>query len=221
MTHTIESKFFSVVYDERDVNLIKQFLSVIDGTYENIIQIFNLEKDNGKFTLHICPDAPSFKRISGIPDDKYQEWMVGSADYPNKKICLLSPNVICNRTFGDMIKICKHEVIHVAFGQLGTPDEADFLISEGVAVAFAEQIDINQLSLENYPKADKLTDEAYIYENNGYLYSGVYVLYIIKKYGIDTYKRIYMKEEPLGKYLYEGFEKEAIQSLLLEYNAHT
>ena len=44
------------------------------------------------------------------------------------------------------------------------------------------------------------------------------VLYIIKKYGIDAYKRIYMKEEALDKYLYEGFEKDAIQSLLLECN---
>lgn len=218
MTHSTESKFFSVVYDEKDVNLIKQFLSVIDSTYENIIQIFNLDKDSGKFTLHICPDVQSFKKITGKSDNEYQEWMVGNADYPSKKLCLLSPNVVRDRTFEDMIKVCKHEVIHIALDQLGNPDETNILISEGVAVAFAEQIDIHNLSLENYPLAGKLTDETYFYENNGYLYSGVYVLYIIKKYGIDTYKRIYMQEEDINKYLYQGFEKEAIQSLLLEYN---
>lgn len=220
MMHSIESKFFSVVYDEKDSNLIEPFLSVIDSTYENIIRIFKLEKGCGKFTLHICPDVPSFKKITGKSDNEYQEWMVGNADYPNKKLCLLSPNVVLDRTFEDMIKICKHEVIHIALDQLGNPDETDIIISEGVAVAFAEQINIHNLSLENYPLAGKLTDETYFYENNGYLYSGVYVLYIIKKYGIDTYKRIYMRKEALDKYLYEGFEKEAIQSLLLECNIH-
>ncbi len=218
MTHSIESKFFSVVYDEKDANIIEPFLSVIDSTYESIIRIFKLEKSSGKFTLHICPDVHSFKRLTGKSDDEYQEWMVGNADYSNKKLCLLSPNVVHDRTFEDMVKVCKHEVIHIALDQLGNPDEADIFISEGVAVALAEQINIHNLSLENYPLASKLSEENYFYENNGYLYSGVYVLYIIKKYGIDTYKRIYMQKETLDEHLYEGFEKDAIQSLLLECN---
>lgn len=144
--------------------------------------------------------------------------MVGNTDYEEKILCLLSPNVVRDRTFEDMLKVCKHEVIHITLDQLGDPDDAGILISEGAAVAFAEQISIPNLSLEDYPLANKLSDEDYFYENNGYLYSGVYVLYIIKKYGIDAYKRIYMKEEALDKYLYEGFEKDAIQSLLLECN---
>ena len=218
MSQVINSKYFDVVYDEKDTNVIEQILSVIDNTYESIISIFKLEKSSDKFTLYICPDVRSFKKISGKSDDEYEEWMVGNADYTNKKLCILSPNVVHDRTFEDMIKVCKHEVIHIALDQLGNPDETDIFISEGIAVAFAEQIDINNLELENYPLANKLSEENYFYENNGYLYSGVYVLYIIKKYGVDVYKRIYMQEETLEKYLYEGFEKDAIQSLLLEYN---
>ena len=177
-----------------------------------------MEKSSDKFTLYICPDVQSFKIFSGKSDDEYLEWMVGNADYANKKLCILSPNVVHDRTLGDMIKVCKHEVIHIALDQLRNPDEADIFISEGIAVAFAEQIDINNLELENYPLANKLSEENYFYENNGYLYSGVYVLYIIKKYGVDAYKRIYMQEETLDKYLYESFEKDALQNLLLEYN---
>ncbi len=220
MTQFIDTKFFSVIYDEKDANIIEPFLSVIDSTYESIINIFKLEKGCCKFTLHICPDVQSFKKFSGKSDDEYQKWMVGNADYSNKKLCLLSPNAVHDRTFEDMIKVCKHEVIHIALDQLGNPDEADIFISEGVAVAFAEQIDIYNLSLESYPLASKLSDELYFYENNGYLYSGVYVLHIIKKYGIDTYKRIYMQKETIEDYLYEGFEKDAIQRLLLECNIH-
>ncbi len=72
---------------------------------------------------------------------------------------------------------------------------------------------------ENYPLADKLSDESYFYKNNGYLYSGVYVLYLIKKHGADAYKRIYTQEDSLDKYLYEGFEKDAVRSLLSECTA--
>ena len=197
---------------------MKQILPVIDGTYESIISMFKLEESKDKFTLYVCPDVPSFKKLTGKSDEDYQEWMVGNADYENKKLCLLSPNEVRDRTFEDMLKVCKHEVIHIAFDQLGNPNEVDIFISEGIAVALAEQIDISSLDFDDYPLASKLSDEDYFYENNGYLYSGVYVLYLIKKYGADTYKRIYMHEEALDKYLYEGFEKDAIQSLLLEYN---
>lgn len=144
--------------------------------------------------------------------------MVGNADYVNRRLCILSPNVVHDRTFEDMIKVCKHEVIHIAFDQLRDPDKTDIFIGEGIAVALAEQIDVSSIEPDNYPMADKLSDEEYFYENNGYLYSGVYVLYIIKKYGAEVYKRIYAGDEPLEKYLYEGFEKDAIQSLLIESN---
>ncbi len=221
MFQVVESAFFRVIYDEKDANVIKQILSVIDSTYESIINAFKLAASKDKFTLYICPDVPSFKRLTGKSDEEYQEWMVGNADYENKKLCLLSPNEVRDRTFEDMLKVCKHEVIHIAFDQLGNPDKVDIFISEGIAVAFAEQIDISSLDFENYPLASKLSDEAYFYENDGYLYSGVYVLYLIKKYGADTYKRIYMQEESLDKYLYEGFEKDAIQSLLLECTTST
>lgn len=210
----VETKFFKVFYVEMDANIIEHILSVIDSTYERIINIFKLEKDRDRFTLYICPDVQSFKKLAKKSDDEYQKWMVGNADYTNKMLCILSPNIVGDRTFEDMIKIFKHEVIHIVFDQLGNPGEGDIFISEGVAVAFAEQIDIPSLKLENYPSANKLSEDEYFYDNNGYLYSGVYVLYIIKQYGIDAYKRIYMQEESLDKYLYEGFEKDAIQSLL-------
>ncbi len=218
MTQLMETNFFSVFYDIRDINIIDQIIAVIDDTYKNIIQTFNLKKDNHKFTLHICPDVQSFKTLTGKSDDEYKEWMVGNADYTNRQLCILSPNVVHDRTFEDMIKVCKQEIIHIAFDQLGDQDAADIFITEGIAVAFAEQINIPGLDPENYPLANKLSDEDYFYENNGYLYSGVYVLYIIKKYGADAYKRIYTKEDSLDKYLYEGFEKDAVQSLLSEFN---
>ncbi len=219
MTQSIETRFFNVFYSKKDSNVIDQIIAVIDNTYKNIIQTFHLKEDNDKFILHICPDVQSFKTLTGKSDDAYEEWIVGNANYRNRQLCILSPNVVHDRTFEDMIKVCKHEVIHIAFDQLGNPETANIFITEGIAVAFAEQINIPAIDPENYPLADKLSDKDYFYKNNGYLYSGVYVLYLIKKYGADAYKRIYKQEDSLDKYLYEGFEKDAVRSLLSECTA--
>ena len=214
MLQSVKSECFNVFYDEKDANIIDQILSLIDNTYKNITQIFDLKKEDTKFILHICPDVEAFKKLTGKSDEEYKEWMVGNADYANKRLCLLSPNVVRDRSFEDMLKVCRHEIIHIAFDQLRNPDETDIFIAEGVAVAFAEQIDISSIEVDNYPMAKCLSDEDYFYENNGYLYSGVYALHIIKKYGVEIYKRIYMGEESLDEYLYNGFEKDAIRSLL-------
>ena len=214
MMQSIKSEYFNVFYDEKDANVIEQILSVTDDTYENITRVFNLKKEKTGFELYICPDVETFKILTGKSDEDYQDWMVGNADYENKRLCLLSPNVVQDRSFEDMLKVCKHEIIHIAFDQLCNLGETDIFIAEGVAVAFAEQIDISSIEVDNYPLAKRLSDEDYFYENHGYLYSGVYALHIIKKYGVGTYKRIYVGEVALDEYLYDGFEEDAIRSLV-------
>ena len=42
MPESIESEYFTVVYDEKDNNVIDSILAVIDTTYENMTDIFNL-----------------------------------------------------------------------------------------------------------------------------------------------------------------------------------
>ncbi len=62
----------------------------------------------------------------------------------------------------------------------------------------------------------KLNDEDYFYENAGYDYSGVYMGYLIRKYGKEAYKKVYSESEPLEKYIYNGFEDDAIDSFLMK-----
>ena len=214
LSQSIETNYFSVFYDKADNNVIEQIVTLIDGTYDNTIKRFRLKKDNDKFKFMLCPSRESFKKLTGKSDDEYEEWMVGNADYENRTLCILSPNIVNDRSFDDMLSIVKHEIIHIAFDQLQNADEANIMIAEGVAVACAEQIYINELNDKDYPDARKLSDEQYFYENEGYLYSGVYVLYLLKRVEIDSFKKVYAGEESIEKYLYDGFEKEAIQSLL-------
>ena len=213
----VNSKYFNIIYKENDSNIIEQIINLIDTTYETITKIFKLNHDNNKFTLYVCSDVEEFKKQTGKTDNEYQEWMVGNANYTDKKLCILSPNAVRDRSLEDMFKVFKHEVIHIAFGQLETPDNVNIFIVEGIAVAFAEQINVNGLELDNFPSANKLIDKNYFYENKGYLYSGVYVLYILKKYGFEVFKKIYKNEVRLDDYLYDGFENDAIKSLLTDF----
>ena len=86
-------------------------------------------------------------------------------------------------------------------------------------MACAGQIVLDELNVNNYPDVRKLLDEAYFYENEGYLYSGVYVLHLLKQVGIDCFKRLYAGEEAIEKYLYDGFERNAIQSFISQAKA--
>lgn len=113
-----------------------------------------------------------------------------------------------------MLSVIRHEIIHIAFDQLGDADETNILISEGIAVALANQVDKSALSLTDFPKAEKLMDEEYFYDNAGYDYSGVYMSYLLAIVGVETFKKIYTGEEDPTKYFTYEFEKKALMRIL-------
>lgn len=216
LSRSIETNYFHVFYSESDDNLIEQILTLIDDTYAHTVKRFELEADTSKHRFMLCPSRASFKELTGKADDEYEDWMVGNANYENRTLCILSPNIVDDRSFDDMLAVIKHEIVHIAFDQLLNADEANIMIAEGIAVACAGQVDRDQLDDRNYPDARKLLDEKSFYENEGYLYSGVYVLHLLKRVGIDRFKRIYTGDEAIDQYLYNGFERDAIRGLLLQ-----
>ena len=206
--------YFNFFYSDIDTNIIEQIITEVDGMYEKVINFFELEKTAARFDFYLCPDVEAFKLYARKSDEEYQNWMVGNADYINSRICILSPRVVKDRSYEDMVKVIKHEIIHIAFCALADPDDVSICVAEGIAVAFAEQIYIPCLNVNDYPKYIDLLNEEYFYENNGYSYSGVYILYFLKRYGKDTFKKIYSGKENIEKYLFDGFEKEAISDLI-------
>lgn len=219
LNQSIETKYFHVFYDEADCNILEQIVTLIDDTYDNTAKRFELKTDNPKYRFMLCPSRESFKKLTGKSDDEYEDWMVGNENYETRTLCILSPNIVDDRSFDDMLAVVKHEIIHIAFDQLLNEDEANIMIAEGIAVACAGQIDRDRLDDRNYPDVRKLLSEEYFYENEGYLYSGVYILYLLKQVGIDCFKRIYAGDEEIEKYLYDGFEREAIQGFALQAEA--
>jgi len=181
--------------------------------YDRLIGEFNIVPDTERFTLIICPDTDSYIRDADKSAETYESWMVGNANYEKRKLCILS-TAASDRSLEDMLGIVRHEVVHIVFGSLAekSPDDVSPLIAEGGAVYLAEQVYPSLLDKADRPDAMKLNDEDYFYENEGYNYSGVYMGFLIRKYGKEAYKNVYSEKEPLEKYIYAGFEEDAIDS---------
>lgn len=209
----IDTKYFQLYYDEKDSNVVKCITSLIDADYDKVIDYFQIEKGTEKYHFFLCPDVEAYLRYTNKCKDEYEDWMVGNASYENRTLCILSPNVVKDRSFEDMLKVICHEIVHIAMDSIMNPDEAGIMISEGIAVAFANQIQVQNLQLNHYPLIKFMDDEEYFYNNDGYNYSGAYVLFLLKKYGIEVFKNIYSGKDNLGKYLYDGFETDAISNV--------
>lgn len=208
-----EGKFFHFEYEKADNELAGTIISIAEDTYEKVTAQFQIPVMKDRFTFKICPDIATFIKATGKTAETYQPWMVGSADYTQRFVCILSPRVICDRSLADMLKIVKHEVVHIVFDSLSNPDKTPIGIGEGIAVCIAGQVNPDSLHVNEPPSMIGLNDEDYFYENDGYNYSGVYVRHFLEKFGIEDFKKIYTGTERLDAYLYDGFEAEAIREI--------
>ncbi len=210
-----EGRHFLFKYESQDSEFAQSVINTAEAMYDKVIRDFDIEPDTELFTLIICPDTESFIIDAGKTKESYQPWMVGNANYEKRKLCILSPSV-SDRSVDEMLAIVRHEVVHIAFGKVSdkSPDDISPLISEGGAVYLAEQVYPALLDKSIRPDVLKLNDEDYFYENEGYNYSGVYMGYLIRKYGKEAYKKVYSESESLEKYVYNGFENDAIDSFV-------
>lgn len=212
-----EGRHFLFKYESQDSEFAQSVINTAEAMYDRVSRDFDIEPDTELFTLNICPDTESFIIDAEKTTESYQSWMVGNANYEKRKLSILSPSA-SDRSIDEMLAVVRHEVVHIAFGKVSdkSPDDISPLISEGGAVYLAEQVYPNLLDKSTRPDALKLNDEDYFYDNDGYNYSGVYMGYLIRKYGKEIYKKIYSENEPLEKYLYNGFENDAIDSFVMK-----
>ena len=212
-----EGRHFLFKYEFQDREFAQSVIKIAESMYDKVSWDFGIEPDTELFTLIICPNTETFIIEAEKSMESYQSWMVGNANYEKRKLCILSPSA-SDRSIDEMLAVVRHEVVHIAFGKVSdkSPDDISPLISEGGAVYLAEQVYPNLLDKSTRPDALKLNDEDYFYDNDGYNYSGVYMGYLIRKYGKEIYKKIYSENEPLEKYLYNGFENDAIDSFVMK-----
>lgn len=208
--NTTETANFRVFYDEADAEIIETVKEMIQNIYTKVRQEFLITQDAEKFDFFLCPDVDSFIEYTGKSKENYQDWMVGNADYKRKRLCILSPRAVRDRSSEEMMKVIVHEIVHIAMDSLADADEVELWIAEGIALLYAGQTEPEYISGTDFPKLNSLIGEEDFADNGGYDYAGVYVWYFIEKFGADIFKRVYMGLEQSGKYLYPEFEEEAV-----------
>lgn len=209
------NKYFIYSYDPTDADFAKLVMETADNTIRDLCDAFEIQPVENIFRLEICPDVPSFIQASGKTEDSYQPWMTGNANYEKRTLCILSP-AASDFSEEEMLTVVRHEVVHIVFGHVSdkSPEDIPPLIAEGIAVYLAEQIDAEALDPGSRPDAEKLMDEDFFFDHDGYNYSGVYMGFLVQKYGRTAFKKLYAGEESLDHYLYKGFEEEAIATFI-------
>ncbi|MBQ6552359.1 MAG: hypothetical protein IJL83_01895 [Clostridia bacterium] len=213
---TEEHNHLFFAFDEIDKDISAMIIQIAENMYDRLISQFELPDSKEKYTLTICPDIKTFMEQSGKAEETYQPWMVGNANRTKRSLCILSPRIVSDRSLEDMLCVVKHEITHIALNALNPkdPDDMSMCLSEGIAVYMAEQIYPNRLDINNFPKVKELDDEKFFYEHDGYNYSGVYIGFLIRKYGTKVFSNIYAETECFDNYLYDGYEIDAIKSFI-------
>lgn len=207
---------FHILYDPADGEMIDGIKEVIRSTYDRVRRDFELLESGGIIEFCLCPDVDRFIEYSGKSKENYQDWMVGWADYNQKRVCVLSPRVVRDRSEAEMMKVIAHEIVHIALDVLAHEDETALWLAEGAALLYAGQIEKKYVSGDNFPGLRNLESEDAFADNGGYDYAGVYVWYFIRKFGTACFKEIYRKAAKAGAYLYPGFEAEAVAAFLAQ-----
>ena len=210
----VETANFRIFYDVADAEMIETIKEKIQNTYTKVRQEFMINQNVEKFDFFLCPDVDSFIQYTGKSKGTYRDWMVGNADYIKKRLCILSPRVVYDRSCEEMMKVIVHEIVHVVMDSLANADEVELWIAEGIALLYAKQIELEYISETDFPKLNDLIGEDDFADNGGYDYAGIYVWYFIEKFGADIFKRVYMGLEQAEKYLSPEFEKEAVMAFL-------
>ena len=203
----LETAHFTLLYDTRDTALARKISRRADATFDRVTQDFSITPPDATFDFYLCPDVSTFMACAGKTPETYETWMVGNADYENRRLCVLSPRVVTDRPPQAMDQVITHEIVHIAMDALCPGDECPVWLGEGIATLYAGQV---------YPAADgpvphiaDWTDEMAFANGGGYDYAGAYVWYFIKKYGLERFKLAYSGGKTDGL-LYPGFEEEAV-----------
>ena len=202
----METAHFTLLYNTRDKALAEDLRRRVDEDFDRVARDLSLPALEGRFAFYLCPDVRSFMACAGRTEETYETWMVGSADYGKRQLCILSPRVVTDRPPEAMDKVITHEIVHIVMDALRSGDECPAWLGEGIATLYAGQVWAT--SAENCPSIGELEKD--FPGNGGYDYAGAYVWYFMERYGLERFKRVYAGAEDASALLYPGFEREAV-----------
>lgn len=212
----IQTKHFEIFFCESDTDYGSKMSTMIEEVYSQITTTFMIPDSEETYRFVLCRDIPEYLRETEKTVDDYESWMVGWADHRQKKLCILSPRAVTDRTESEMDKVIVHEIVHITLDVLADPDDINICLAEGIAVFYANQIDRNEIDMDDPPSFWSIYDEAGFYEFGGYQYSGVYVWYLLHRYGTDVFKALYTGQRDIHPYITATFEKDALTAFFRE-----
>ena len=202
----LETAHFTLLYDTRDAALAQKISLRADATFDRVLKDFSITSPDGTFDFYLCPDVESFMACAGKTPETYETWMVGNADYENRRLCILSPRVVTDRPPQAMEQVITHEIVHIAMDALCPGDECPVWLGEGIATLYAGQV--CPATEGPVPHIADWTDGMTFANGGGYDYAGAYVWYYIQKYGLERFRTVYAGEKTVK--LCTGFEEEAV-----------
>lgn len=207
-------KYFDIRYDRADEAFAQTVAEKADRLYEDMLRNFGFRSDTAdqKILLTICGSIPQYLEATGKAPEAYQEWMVGNSDFGHRRITILSPRVSTTHSAQALEKVFIHELIHMIFDIQTRAADAPLWCAEGVAILYADQIELEYAEEEGHPKIMELLDEETFPDRGGYDYAGVYVWYYIERFGFAEFLKLY-RNSPAAVQPACGFELEAIRKL--------
>lgn len=210
------TKYFNIIYCNDDLEIGNFIVNNIDNFYIRLCNDFKIEiLDNFNFTIIVANSIDDYINYTGKAKSEYKTWMVGHSNLKTRKICILSPEIAKDYSSEELIQVLKHEIVHAVFDNYYGTEENEAWISEGVALLYAGQIDLQYV--EEAIPIEKIqgktingdTPDNFI-ENGGYDVAGIYVYWLFNKYGFEMFSKVYKNEIYINELIYPGFENEAI-----------
>lgn len=211
-----ETTHFISYYHDTDKILAEQFITLLEGKYEEIHNYFGFKEGTQKYHFNFCKVVEEYIEKTGKKKEEYQSWMVGHSNVDTYTISILSPKASEDAAGQEMDKVAVHELVHMIFDDATKvhEDDVEVWIAEGIAILYAKQTDLDYVSLLEYPKVAELLGFDNFADNQGYDYAGIYVWYFIQTFGFEKFVEVYRGDCEWQSLIYDGFEAEAIQAFV-------
>jgi len=208
---------FTIYYDEKDNDIAHECQKIVENTFTKVHALFSLKTDHKKYDFYICKDVQTFMKLTNKTEETYRKWMVGYSDNTSK-ICVLSPKLKSDKNMCYFKKIVTHELVHLLINSNFKKPVTSIWLDEGLAILLSNQIDLNYVNLNEYPKIERISanDSINFAANNGYTYAGIYVWYLIKLIGESKFIYYYEHSDELYKLNLKNFEESAIKTYISE-----
>lgn len=196
----VNSEHFKISYNLTDKQAIPDVQRYLEENYDRVTTDLKQQLDE-PVIVKIYSDLDSFHNAVRVHrsifwwQGEVKNWVVGTAN--SGIIRIVSPLNPGNsgHTYDSILKVVVHEFVHVVASKINKI-ERGFVLSEGIAVYEARQMDLSSVSAELLPNS---IEEMFSWDGNNnssgmYSCGGSFVAFIVENYGYDKFIELYKRD---------------------------